>query len=104
MCFLVVPEKAAPESSEMTSLPTPSAHQFTSDTQMEQIQLFSEKKTAEISRMPPDGHEFPANKISNGFAEKPARRFVNKFIPPFSVRFIVLCACAIVLLRWPKIN
>jgi hypothetical protein len=65
---------ATTESKGMTSLPTPSAHQFTSDTQMEQ--LLSERRAKEVSRMPPDGHEFPSNRMLNGIEKQP-KRFVR---------------------------
>ena len=102
----------------MTSLPTPSVHQFTSDTQMEQIPLLlNDQKTTENSRMPPDGHEFPAHKISNGFAESQGttRRFVNLFILLDVVDIFVVCFYCFMflsetiffyftLLRWPNTN
>lgn len=49
-------------------------------------QLLPDRRATENSRLPPDGHEFPVKKLSNG---KHGERFVARFI------FIVL-------LRWPK--
>lgn len=76
---------ATTESKGMTSLPTPSAHQLTSDTQMEQLP--SERRAKEVSRMPPDGHEFPSNRMSNGI-EKQLKRFVRI---NFSLSRRILC-------------
>lgn len=69
----------------MTSLPTtPSAqHQFASDIRMEQKQqLLPDRNATEISRMPPDGREFPAKRLSlNGVGEKQqAKRFGDLFL------------------------
>jgi hypothetical protein len=77
------------ESKEMTSLPTPPVHQFTSDTQMEQ--LFPDRKATANSRMPPDGHEFPVNRMSNGVTEKHTKRFGDSFLLLYVARETFYC-------------
>lgn len=93
ICTFLAPATTA-ESKEMTSLPTPPVHQFASDTQMEQL---LDRKATETSRMPPDGHEFPVNRMANGVAEKHAKRFAKIYFYCFMLRRRVL-------LRWPKNN
>jgi hypothetical protein len=81
--FIAATATQAESKEEMTSLPTttPSVqHQFASDIQMEQKQqLLPDRNATEISRMPPDGREFSAKRLSlNGVGEKQqAKRFVE---------------------------
>lgn len=68
----------------MTSLPTQSTYQFSLDTEMEQKRFSSDRTATNGSRMPPDGHEFPTNKMSSSFddKEKETKRFELVYFSP----------------------